>query len=237
MPDLQAVGGYGEWVVVTMYGENTSGTEQVFDMSQFRVVADGREFQLDVGNAWVGGLLGFTPAYGNTDAILWASGEGHEFALTFLVPTGTRIAAACRGRPGDRSDIDPRQARRQWAVRRPNHALPEVVEATVVEVIDAETIVIEQDGITQTVRYLGIDVPTGDDCFATEAAAANAGLVEGQTVRIERQATDLDARGNWVRDVWVPAADGTYVLVSHALVQAGWPRPPRANPTPGSRAG
>jgi endonuclease YncB( thermonuclease family) len=88
-------------------------------------------------------------------------------------------------------------------------------------VIDAETIVIEVDGVRQTVRYLGIDAPTGDDCFAEEATEANRSLVEGQTVRIERQATDTDAQGNWVRDVWVTAEDGSQVLVSEALVAEG----------------
>ena len=63
-------------------------------MSQFQLYADGKEVQLDVGNAWVSGLLGFTPAYGNTDAILWAADEGHPFALTFLVPTGSPAADA-----------------------------------------------------------------------------------------------------------------------------------------------
>ena len=76
LPDLAATG-TGEWVVLSMTGQNASDTEQVFDMSQFQLYADGKEVQLDVGNAWVSGLLGFTPAYGNTDAILWAADEGH----------------------------------------------------------------------------------------------------------------------------------------------------------------
>ncbi|HYJ12378.1 MAG TPA: thermonuclease family protein, partial [Thermomicrobiales bacterium] len=38
---------------------------------------------------------------------------------------------------------------------------------------------------------------------------------------LERQATDTDARGNWVRDVWVPTADGAWVLVSETLVREG----------------
>ncbi len=220
LPELQPVGVYGEWLVLSVYGENTSTTEQVFDMNQFRVVADGSEYLLDVGNAWVGGLLGYTPAYGNTDAILWASGEGHEFALTFLVPPGTESLQLIAGD----QVIDLTSTLSSEAAvgsESTDSVLPGAIEATVVDVIDAETIVIEVDGITQTVRYLGIDVPGGDDCFAAEAAAANADLVEGQTVRIERQATDLDARGNWVRDVWVPDAGGAWTLASHALVRAG----------------
>jgi endonuclease YncB( thermonuclease family) len=40
-------------------------------------------------------------------------------------------------------------------------------------------------------------------------------------VRIERQATDVDARGNWVRDVWAPDDEGRYSLVAEALVSQG----------------
>ena len=219
LPDLAATG-TGEWVVLSITGQNASDTEQVFDMSQFQLYADGKEVQLDVGNAWVSGLLGFTPAYGNTDAILWAADEGHPFALTFLVPTGAQQLTLVAGDQAiDLSSALANQA--PLAQDTTEASKPEYIEATVVDVIDAETIVIEKDGIQQTVRYLGIDVPTGDDCYASEAAEANRQLVEGKTVRLERQATDVDAQGNWVRDVWTPAEDGRYFLVSESLVSDG----------------
>jgi micrococcal nuclease len=219
LPDLAATG-TGEWVVLSMTGQNASDTEQVFDMSQFQLYADGKEVQLDVGNAWVSGLLGFTPAYGNTDAILWAADEGHPFALTFLVPTGAQQLTLVAG--DQAIDLGSALANQAPLAQDTTEASkPEYIEATVVDVIDAETIVIEKDGIQQTVRYLGIDVPTGDDCYASEAAEANRRLVEGKTVRLERQATDVDAQGNWVRDVWTPAEDGRYFLVSESLVSDG----------------
>ena len=77
------------------------------------------------------------------------------------------------------------------------------------------------DGVQQTVRYLGLDVPTGDACYAGEATEANQSLVAGQTVIIERQSTDVDARGNWVRDVWVTNEAGQPVLVSQQLIAQG----------------
>jgi endonuclease YncB( thermonuclease family) len=46
-------------------------------------------------------------------------------------------------------------------------------------------------------------------------------LVEGQSVKIERQVTNVDAQGNWVRDVWVETDEGRYILVAHQLVQQG----------------
>lgn len=218
---MSDVGSYGEWVVLSLYGENWSGGEQVFDMSQFVLLADGEDIPLDVGNSWVASQLGFTPAYGNTDAVLWASGEEHPIALTFLVPPDAEILEL---RTGDQvidlaGTLDARGSLTQEA----NPTVPEYIEAEVVEVIDGETIVIEKDGVRQEVGYLGIDAPTGDDCFTAEAAAAHAGLVKGRNVRVERQATDVNAQGTWVRDVWVETeeGEGQFLLVSEALVGEG----------------
>jgi endonuclease YncB( thermonuclease family) len=219
LPEINDVGAYGEWVVLSMHGENWSDTEQVFDMSQFRLYADGEEVLVDVGNGWVSGLLGHTPAYGNTESILWAGEESHEFALTFLIPPGAQELSLVAG--DQTIDLGAALANPEPLAQDAPAANPEYIEAEVVEVINAESIVIEVDGIQQTVRYLGLDVPADDDCFAAEAAEANRALVEGKTVRLERQATDVDARGNWVRDVWAPADDGRYFLVSEALVAEG----------------
>jgi len=220
LPQVSDVGAYGEWVVLSVYGQNWSDSEQVFDMSEFTLLADGEEIPLDVGNGWVASQLGFTPAYDNTDAILWAAGEGHRFALTFLVPPGTESLVLQAG--DQRINLEPALENAGTLAQESNRMpAPDYIEAEVIDVIDGETIVIEKDGIRQEVRYLGIEAPTGDDCHADEATAANTGLVGGKTVRIERQATDVDARGNWVRDVWVEAEDGRFVLAAEALVSEG----------------
>lgn len=218
LPEISAVT-YGEWIVLSVEGQNLTDENQVFDMREFTLLADGEEIQVDVGNSWVASMLGYTPAYSNTDAILWAPGEGHQFALTFLAPLDAQSLIL---RAGDQqldltSILETTPALGQMR----QTAAPETVDATVVEVIDGETIVIEKDGARQTVRYLGVDVPTGDACYAAESTEANRALVAGQSVKIERQATDVDAQGNWVRDVWVQMEDGRYGLVSHQLVQAG----------------
>jgi uncharacterized Rossmann fold enzyme len=219
LPEVSDVGSYGEWVVLSVHGENWSDTEQVFDMSQFTLLADGEEIPLDVGNSRIASQLGFTPAYGNTDSILWAAGEEHAFALTFLVPPGTETLEL---RAGEQViDLGATLENSGSLAQENDAAKPQYIEAEVVDVIDGETIIIEKDGIRQEVRYLGIDVPTDDECYADEATAANAGLVNGKTVRIERQVTDVDAQGNWVRDVWVEAEDGRFLLVAEALVAQG----------------
>ena len=220
LPDVNDVGDYGEWVVISLYGENWTASEREFDMSQFRLVADGKEILLDVGNGWVSSQLGLDPAYGNTDTVSLAPGEGHRFALTFLVPQGAESLVLYAGEQA--VDLEPVLAQpAPLAIPEEAPALPEFIEATVVGAENGETIVIERDGVRQTVRYLGVDAPTGDDCFAEEATAANAELVVGKRVRIERQATATDARGNLVRDVWVEADDGRFVLASAALVTDG----------------
>jgi endonuclease YncB( thermonuclease family) len=196
-----------------------SSDVQVFDMSDFVLYADGQEVELDSGTGWVNGLVGNTPAYGATDAIQWAPGESHMVTLTFLAPAD---ATSLVLQAGDQTiDISPAiENPAPLASERPP-VESDLIEGKVVEVIDGETIVVEIDGIQQTVRYLGLDVPTGDACYAAEATDANRSLVEGQTVVIERQATDKDARGNWVRDIWVTNKDGQPVLVSQQLIAKG----------------
>ncbi|HVL25666.1 MAG TPA: thermonuclease family protein [Thermomicrobiales bacterium] len=220
LPEINSVGGYGEWVVLSVYGENLADSEQVFDMGAFRLLADGQEVQVDVGNAWVSGLAGNTPAYGNTDAILWAAGEGHRFVLTFLAPPEAQTLVLEAG--DQRIDLAP-------ALENPTPlvgdeqtpAASDLLQGKVVDVIDGETILVEIDGTQIPVRYLGVDAPTGDACYAGEATKANGELVVGKAVTIERQATNTDARGNWVRDVWVANADGQPTLVSAQLVAQG----------------
>lgn len=219
LPQVNSVAGYGTWVVLDVYGQNMSSDVQVFDMSRFVLWADGEEVLLDSGTAWVNGLLGNTPAYGPTDAIQWAPGESHSFTLTFLAPANASTLVL---QAGDQMiDISPAIADPAPLTGEPERVESELIEGTVVEVINGETIVVEIDGVQQTVRYLGIDVPTGDACYVEESTEANRALVEGQTVVIERQATDVDARGNWVRDVWVENEDGQPVLISQQLVASG----------------
>lgn len=219
LPEINSVAGYGQWVVLNVYAQNMSGERQVFEMSDFTLYADGREVELDSGTAWVNGLLGNVPAYGATDAILWAPGESHTVTLVFLAPAdaGSLVLQA-----GDQTiDISPALENpaplRSEGPRIESHLL----QGTVVDVIDGETILVEINGVQQSVRYLSLDVPTGDACYASEATEANRALVAGQTVILERQSADVDARGNWVRDVWVMTDGGQPVLVSQQLVAQG----------------
>jgi micrococcal nuclease len=90
-------------------------------------------------------------------------------------------------------------------------------------VVDGDTIDVTINGIPATVRYIGIDSPEEKkpnapiECWAVEAAQANTALVEGQTVRLERDKTNTDIYGRLLRYVWL--SDGRFA--NEALVRAG----------------
>ena len=95
--------------------------------------------------------------------------------------------------------------------------------ARVLRVIDGDTILVEIGGRQERVRYIGVDTPETVapdlpvECFGQEASAANRALVEGKTVRLEKDISDRDRFGRLLRYVYV---DG--VLVNAALVQRGY---------------
>ena len=86
--------------------------------------------------------------------------------------------------------------------------IPASVSGTfkVTRVVDGDTIEIEGG---EKVRYIGIDTPETVDprkpvqCFGIEASKKNKELVEGKTVRLEKDITDRDKYSRLLRYVWV----------------------------------
>lgn len=94
--------------------------------------------------------------------------------------------------------------------------------AEVVHVTDGDTIVVRLDGEEVRVRYIGIDAPeAGEECLASEATEANAALVEGRTVELERDVSETDRFGRLLRYVWLETDTGR-VLVNRELVEGGF---------------
>ncbi len=68
----------------------------------------------------------------------------------------------------------------------------------VTRVIDGDTIEVDIDGTIYKVRYIGIDAPELDDeqpelcALAQEATIYNRQLVEGKTVRLEKDISETD---------------------------------------------
>ena len=79
-------------------------------------------------------------------------------------------------------------------------------EAVVKRVIDGDTIELSTG---QKVRYIGIDTPElvhpkkPVECFAKEAKIQNQKLVEGKTVRLEKDISETDTYGRLLRYIYI----------------------------------
>jgi micrococcal nuclease len=102
------------------------------------------------------------------------------------------------------------------------------VAATVVRVVDGDTVVASVGGREERVRYIGMDTPedvkpgTPVQCYSRSAAAANRRLVEGRRVRLVQDAEARDRYGRLLAYVY-RASDGLFVNAE--LVRRGYARP------------
>jgi micrococcal nuclease len=93
-------------------------------------------------------------------------------------------------------------------------------EFLVKRVVDGDTIVLENG---QKVRYIGIDAPEsvdprrGVECYGKEAAGRNRTLVEGKTIRLEKDVSETDRYGRLLRYVYLGG-----IMVNEALVREGY---------------
>jgi micrococcal nuclease len=100
--------------------------------------------------------------------------------------------------------------------------------AVVSSIVDGDTIHVRIRGTQYALRYIGMDAPELDAVdpgvkqMATAARAANASLVEGQEVFLEREVSESDRFGRLLRDVWLVDDSGNYVLVNLELVRLGY---------------
>ena len=97
--------------------------------------------------------------------------------------------------------------------------LPDGDLAQVVQIIDGDTIDVRllKDGGIYRVRYIGINTPErADVCFA-ESTAANEQLVDGQTVLLVKDVSEVDRFDRLLRYVYVGDT-----FVNAQLVADGW---------------
>lgn len=96
--------------------------------------------------------------------------------------------------------------------------------ATVVNVVDGDTIDVEIDGEQYRVRYIGVNTPETVDprrpveCFGEEASAQNKKLVAGKTVGLLKDVSETDQYGRLLRYVWLTPKD----MVNAMLVKDGY---------------
>lgn len=106
---------------------------------------------------------------------------------------------------------------------------PPRVAATVVEVVDGDTLKVLLDGQEQTIRIIGVDTPETRDpnapvmCYGAEATAKTRELVDlaGGKVELERDVSEMDRYGRLLRYVWLKHPDGDRML-NFELVRAGY---------------
>ena len=108
----------------------------------------------------------------------------------------------------------------------PGSAEPaEGVRATVLRVVDGDTIEVSLDGEEEDVRYIGVDTPesvkpgTPVQCYAKRASHFNESLVEGRRVRLVFDAEHRDVYGRLLAYVYVGDR-----FVNATLVRRGYAR-------------
>ena len=99
--------------------------------------------------------------------------------------------------------------------------------ATVVRVVDGDTIVVDRGLGEETLRYIGIDTPETVhpsqpvEWMGLEASNENKRLVEGRQVVLEKDVSDLDFFGRLLRYVWLQSG-ASWSMVNLSLVAGGF---------------
>ena len=99
--------------------------------------------------------------------------------------------------------------------------------ATVVRVIDGDTIVVDRGRGEEKLRYIGIDTPetvkpgSPVEWMGPEASAANNALVAGRHVTMEKDVSENDRFGRLLRYVWLQRPEG-WLMVNLELVRTGF---------------
>ena len=99
--------------------------------------------------------------------------------------------------------------------------------ARVVRVVDGDTLVIDRGFGNERLRYIGMDAPESVkpdspvEFMGREASAANAVLVEGQEIVLERDVSEVDQYDRLLRYAWLREGD-TWLMVNLELVRRGY---------------
>lgn len=134
------------------------------------------------------------------------------------------IASGCGGSSSPRPSPAPTSVS---ATDVPTQAGPSRVQAQVLSVTDGDTIRVLIDGRSVAIRYIGIDTPetvdprTSVECFGREATAFNRQLVEGKTVELEKDVSEVDKFGRTLRYVWIERGS-QMVMANEELVRNGY---------------
>jgi len=103
-----------------------------------------------------------------------------------------------------------------------------VQTATLVRVVDGDTIRAVVGGIDESIRYIGMDTPesvapgTPVEDYSLEAVEENRRLLMGGELILERDVSEVDGFGRLLRYVWIRHTSGEYTFVNLELVLRGY---------------
>jgi micrococcal nuclease len=105
--------------------------------------------------------------------------------------------------------------------------------ATVVRVVDGDTLVIDRGNGDERVRLVGVDTPetvapnAPIECYGPEASAYVTDLLAGATVSLDPDPSqaDADRYGRLLRYVWVASDAGAWNSVEALLLSGGFAEP------------
>ena len=157
-------------------------------------------------------------SFGRVAPLLIAAGCAIEADAESPVVAGTAAPAVTGG--------DGRGPSEPSAVDHPAGADSGEEPWTVVAVIDGDTIRVTRAGEEATVRLAGINAPESGECFYAEATDALRFAIGSSAVRLERDVSDVDRFGRWLRFVESPEG----VDLGGELVAAGYARSHRYEP-------
>lgn len=101
-------------------------------------------------------------------------------------------------------------------------------EVLVTRVIDGDTIVVDGlprgDSRGELVRLSGINAPDKDECYFNRSTEYLTNLIEGKTVRLQKDVTGMDNFGRLIRYVILPSGHekDDDILVNDALIRQGY---------------
>lgn len=210
--------GNGEWVFVLAQLTNESDTAASAPMSDFRLYdrGTGATAELDGGTSVIAGLAGLKPALGSGDTLTLDPGKSGTVLLLYLLPPGSSDDLALLFNDNS-MELAPSLEARSAAIAAP----PSLVEAVVDKVVNASQLTVTAAGQSLNVSLLGVAAPTTGACYSAESTAAMQKLVEGQTIWLEREATDTLPDGSLARDAWVSDGNGGRVLLAAQLLESG----------------
>ncbi len=98
--------------------------------------------------------------------------------------------------------------------------IPNGEKATVINVIDGDTVDVRLNGQEYRLRYIGVDTPERDEPYYIEATRFNRDLVDDQDIILVKDVSDVDQYGRLLRYVYLQ--DGTFVNAE--LIAGGYGR-------------